>query len=89
MSQPEQGLRRRLSASSPAASTWLNSLERVNVIPSADQVIGQMKTAGRELSTVQADRPARDDGMPSDWLRHINDRGRGISDSGNQRSDKP
>lgn len=68
--------------------TWLYSLERANVIPSADQVIGQMKTAGRELSTVQADRPARDDGMPSDWLRHIADRGRGISDSGNQRSDK-
>lgn len=62
--------------------TWLNSLERAGVIPSADQIIGQMRSAGRDLSAVQVDRPGRDDDLRSDWLRHIASKGRGIADGG-------
>lgn len=69
--------------------TWLNSLERAQVIPSADQVIEQMKHAGRDLSTVQVDRPGQDEDFRSDWLRHIAAKGRGISDDGAERRKKP
>lgn len=62
--------------------TWLNSLERAGVIPSADRIIGEMKSAGRDLSAVQVDRPAQDDELRSDWLRHIANKGRGIADEG-------
>lgn len=62
--------------------TWLNSLERAGVIPSADAIIGQMKSAGRDLSAVQVDRPGRDEDLRSDWLRHIAGKGRGIADGG-------
>lgn len=63
--------------------TWLNSLERAGLIPSADAIIGQMKGAGRDLSAMQVDRPGRDDDLRSDWLRHVASKGRGIADSGN------
>jgi len=62
--------------------TWLNSLERAGVIPSADRVIGQMRAAGRDLSAVQVDRPGQEDDLRSDWLRHIANKGRGIADAG-------
>lgn len=62
--------------------TWLNSLERAGVIPSADRIINQMKGAGRDLSAVQVDRPGQDDNLRSDWLRHIVSERRGIGDTG-------
>jgi len=59
--------------------TWLYSLERAQVIPSADQIIAQMKHAGRDLSTVQVDRPGQDDPFASGWLRHIASKEPGIA----------
>lgn len=56
---------------------WLNGLERAGVIPSADQIIGQMGTAGRDLSNLQVDRPGSDDDLRSEWLRHVADQRRG------------
>lgn len=62
--------------------TWLNSLERAGVIPSADRIIQQMKGEGRDLSAVQVDRPGQDDDdLRSDWLRHFANKSRGIADT--------
>lgn len=48
--------------------SWLNSLERAKIIPSADAIIAQMKHAGRDLSAVEIDRPARMGGETSQWV---------------------
>lgn len=48
--------------------TWLTSLERAQVIPSASAVIAEMERAGRHLSSVQVDRPALIGSTMSDWL---------------------
>lgn len=46
--------------------TWLNSLERAQVVSSADEIVSQMKHAGRDLSALQVDRLAQGDDMASD-----------------------
>lgn len=51
--------------------TWLISLERAGVIPSAREVIGEIAQGGRELSTLQADRPGKREGTKSDWLGNV------------------
>lgn len=48
--------------------TWLISLERAGVIASANEVIAEIAQGGRELSTLQADRPGKRPGAKSDWI---------------------
>lgn len=48
--------------------TWLISLERANVIPSARDVIMEIAHGGRKLSDLQADRPGVSDEVRSAWL---------------------
>ncbi|PAX07048.1 hypothetical protein [Sphingomonas lenta] len=51
--------------------TWLISLERAGVIPSARDVINKIAHGGRELSELQADRPGVGDDGKSAWLGQV------------------
>lgn len=61
--------------------TWLVSLERAAVIPSARDVISEIAHGGRNLSDLQADRPAISGAAKSAWLSQVANRGRPISAS--------
>ena len=56
--------------------TWLISLERAGLIPSARDVINEIAHGGRGLSDFQADRPGVSDGARSAWLRQAIDQDR-------------
>lgn len=47
---------------------WLSGLERAGVIESAAEVIEQINRHGRNLSTLQADRPVERDNRKSGWI---------------------
>jgi hypothetical protein len=56
--------------------TWLISLERAGVIPSARDVINEIAHGGRSLSGLQADRPGVRNEVKSAWIDEQLNRGR-------------
>lgn len=53
---------------------WLKTLERLGVIESARQIIGDIESGGRKVSRYMADRPARfGAGTKSDWKDGVSD----------------
>lgn len=59
--------------------TWLISLERAGLIPSARDVINEIAHGGRSLSDLQADRPGVSNEVKSAWIKQQLNRGRPIA----------